>query len=287
MRRNPKIRSMSKIIAAALAAMMFQTPAPVLGQNQGGGTAVEEAVRRQEAAKLLKIKLAEAKAAEKKGQILEAARLYQDGVVQLGKLGGQTAGIETERAELLKGFSAVCLTLSKAEEKRGNTLAAREQVSRALAVDPRNPALLEHKRHIDQVIEASKGHVPSSETLARGPKIAEEKIELSTLVQNAKWLLEADKIDEADAILKNVLEADPSNAAANYYSALVKQARYEQASRKRDQMATKSIIGFEKVANAPSEEGDEAGGAHWAAVVRGLDERLPVSRRQQHVIREF
>ena len=52
-------------------------------------------------------------------------------------------------------------------------------------------------------------------------------------------------------------------------------------------VATKAIIGFEKVANAPSDEGEEAGGAHWAAVVRGLDERLPVSRRQQHVIREF
>ncbi len=236
---------MSKILAAALAAMMFQTPPPVLAQAQGEGTAVEEAVPRQEAAKLLKIKLAEAKAAERKGQTLEASRLYQEGVVQLGKLGGQTAGIESERAELLQGFSGVVLTLSKAEEKRGNIQAARDQLNRALAVDGRNPALLEQKRRIDQLVEMSKGRVPSTETLARGPKIIEEKIDLSTSVQNAKWLLEAGKVDEAEAILMKVLESDPTNPAANHYLKLLGQTRYDQAARKRDQMASKSIIEIE------------------------------------------
>jgi two-component system response regulator AlgR len=32
---------------------------------------------------------------------------------------------------------------------------------------------------------------------------------------------------------------------------------------------------------------DEGGEGGWAVVLRGLDERLPVSRRQQHVIKEF
>jgi hypothetical protein len=40
-----------------------------------------------------------------------------------------------------------------------------------------------------------------------------------------------------------------------------------------------------------SEEGEEpaasSGGLHWVCVVKGVQERLPVSRRQQHVIREF
>jgi two-component system, LytTR family, response regulator AlgR len=33
--------------------------------------------------------------------------------------------------------------------------------------------------------------------------------------------------------------------------------------------------------------GDEAADGGWVTVLRGLDERLPVSRRQQHVIKEF
>jgi two-component system, LytTR family, response regulator AlgR len=52
-------------------------------------------------------------------------------------------------------------------------------------------------------------------------------------------------------------------------------------------VATHAIVGFERISNAPAEEGEEAGGTHWAVVLRGLDEKLPVSRRQQHVIREF
>jgi two-component system, LytTR family, response regulator AlgR len=50
-------------------------------------------------------------------------------------------------------------------------------------------------------------------------------------------------------------------------------------------VARKSVTGFEK-ATGPAENGDE-GGTHWVVVLNGTDEKLPVSRRQQHVIREF
>ncbi|MBL8521437.1 MAG: response regulator transcription factor [Betaproteobacteria bacterium] len=43
------------------------------------------------------------------------------------------------------------------------------------------------------------------------------------------------------------------------------------------------VAGFERAAAA--EDGDA--GVHWVVVLRGLAERLPVSRRQQHVVREF
>ncbi len=49
-------------------------------------------------------------------------------------------------------------------------------------------------------------------------------------------------------------------------------------------VATKAIAGFERVVET-AEDGQDA--SHWVAVVRGLDERLPVSRRQQHIIRSF
>lgn len=57
-------------------------------------------------------------------------------------------------------------------------------------------------------------------------------------------------------------------------------------------VATKSIAGFERVSNAPQvtsadAEDTEPGGMHWVCIVKGTGEQLPVSRRQQHVIREF
>jgi two-component system response regulator AlgR len=61
-------------------------------------------------------------------------------------------------------------------------------------------------------------------------------------------------------------------------------------------VATKAITGFERVAQGAEEaeeaaEAPEAGGGgaglRWVCVIKGVDEKLPVSRRQQHIIREF
>jgi two-component system, LytTR family, response regulator AlgR len=46
-------------------------------------------------------------------------------------------------------------------------------------------------------------------------------------------------------------------------------------------VAKAAIEGFER---ASAQEGSEA---HWQVMLRGLPERLPVSRRQQHIVREF
>ena len=60
-------------------------------------------------------------------------------------------------------------------------------------------------------------------------------------------------------------------------------------------VATKAVVGFEKVADG-SAEGDTAqpnadkgdgSGMHWAVVIRGIPEKLAVSRRQQHLVKEF
>jgi two-component system, LytTR family, response regulator AlgR len=63
-------------------------------------------------------------------------------------------------------------------------------------------------------------------------------------------------------------------------------------------VARKAVTGFEKVNGATDSSADsaaekeeagkeESGGTRWVVVLKGVDEKLPVSRRQQHVIREF
>ncbi len=47
-------------------------------------------------------------------------------------------------------------------------------------------------------------------------------------------------------------------------------------------VARAAVAGFERTG---SEDGE--GGAHWVVTLRGLSEKLPVSRRQQHIVREF
>lgn len=46
-------------------------------------------------------------------------------------------------------------------------------------------------------------------------------------------------------------------------------------------VARAHLAGFERAA------GEEGGEGHWYALLKGSDERLPVSRRQAHVVREF
>lgn len=54
-------------------------------------------------------------------------------------------------------------------------------------------------------------------------------------------------------------------------------------------VATAAVAGFEKAAEgADGGTTDSAeGGTHWVALIRGVPEKLPVSRRQQHVVKEF
>jgi len=46
-------------------------------------------------------------------------------------------------------------------------------------------------------------------------------------------------------------------------------------------VAKDEIEGFEKVAD------DETGESHWTVKLKGIDEKLPISRRQQYIVKEF
>ncbi len=54
-------------------------------------------------------------------------------------------------------------------------------------------------------------------------------------------------------------------------------------------VTTSAVAGFERAADGGGDEGEGggAGGVHWVAVIRGVPEKLAVSRRQQHVVKEF
>ena len=57
-------------------------------------------------------------------------------------------------------------------------------------------------------------------------------------------------------------------------------------------VANKSVAGFEKAETGEVEQNAEGtnadgSGTHWVVVLKGVAEKLPVSRRQQHVIRDF
>ena len=60
-------------------------------------------------------------------------------------------------------------------------------------------------------------------------------------------------------------------------------------------VATKAVAGFEKATDSTRDGEDghlnadraEGAGAHWVVIIKGIPEKLAVSRRQQHVVKEF
>ena len=146
----------------------------------------EEAARRQADSIQLRKTLVDARALKTSGDFPAAARKYEEALALVQRIG---VGIDKERTETISGFVAVRLELAQKAQKRGDLAEADAQITRALRVDPKNPAAEKFKADNDRRILAQNGKVPSREELARIPEVRGERVKTSTLVQDARlWL---------------------------------------------------------------------------------------------------
>jgi tetratricopeptide (TPR) repeat protein len=216
--------------------------------------AEEEAVRRQEATIRLHIKLDQAVAAQKRNQLMDAAKLYQEAVSlsPLAQVGNPA--VELEKRQALAGLDAVREKLARQDMARGEMAEALAQVQAALKLDPNNETLRNLKAEVDKRTEEMQGRSPSPEVIKTIPDIKKEKVEIATKVQNAKLLYEMGKYNDAEVILLQVLKEDPSNKTAPYYLDLVKEARYAADARAREAVAKSSIATVVKAWIPPSKQ---------------------------------
>ena len=194
-------------------------------------TAVNEAVYRQANQIVLRQKLAEARAAQERGALPTAAKLYDGAWDLVQKIG---SGVDAERDQTVAGLSTVRLELARTAQKHGNYLEARTQVNDLLRVDPRNAAAQEFRNANEKMIAEQRGKEPDPETVQQVPSIIEERVKASTLVHDGKLLFEMNKLDDAEAKLKAALKIDPHNEAGLYYLNLVSEAKYLIASKKHE-----------------------------------------------------
>ena len=238
---------MTKAVNLSMAAFFL---AVTLASAQSPATSVqsaeEEAVRRQEATKSMRMTLVEAQAAQQKGQLEEAARLYDKTVELFPKVGLGVPAVEAEKKVAVAGLAFVRMNLAGSAQKRGDLIEADKQVTRVLNVDPTNEMARSFKVGNDKLMAAQAGFVPSPEILATAPDLAKEKVKVNVLVQDAKFLLENDRIDEAQAKLHEAIKIDSSNQAAFYYLNLAREARATVDHRKRESAARQSILETEQ-----------------------------------------
>ena len=224
------------------------------GQVAPEESAVNEAVMRQANRIALRQRLAEARIAEERHDLPLAAKLYDDAWALVMSIG--INNVEGEAAAARAGLATVRLELARAAQHRGDYREAETQLKEVLRVDPSNAVAIDLKRLNDKLLLEQRGHVPDLETQARVPAIVNEKINVSTKVQNARVLFEMGKVSEAKVILKEAVREDPQNQAAYYYLNLISENEYKQALNNRDVASRHAMVEIEN-AWSPSVKRDQ------------------------------
>ncbi len=247
-------QSMGQSMRIFVVGLFLATAIPVWAQttstnNPATKLAVEEAVRRQEKAILLRATLKQAAQLRSEGKLLEAARKYEQAWQLVQEIGRPM--IEQEAQETIQGFTEVYLALAQEAYERAQYNDARIRVNRILRVNPTCQEAQKLKLKIEKRLTELQGRIPSQEALAEVPRREKEKLQAKQLVQDGKLLYELERYDEAEAKLKKALELDPQNYAAVYYLRLIQEARYALEARKRETMAKEKIVEVEQAWNPP------------------------------------
>src|SRR5262245_48983220 len=197
-----------KLTVALTAICLSALAVTALGQPQTTPvqTAEDEAIKRQADTIALRQKLADAQSAHRRGDTVAAAKLYEDALVLVQRIG---SGIDDETTQTKNGLITTRYELAKAAQRQGDVAGADAQITRALKIDPKNLQLLEFKQNNDARLAAQKGFTPSPDIIARVPEVREDKTKARTLVQDARLLIEVGKLDEAEQRLKDAIHLDP------------------------------------------------------------------------------
>jgi len=210
--------------------------------------AIAESVRREAWRIDLHRKLADGQAAEKRGENLTAARLYEEALTLVKKIG---PGVDQEHNQVVLGMTTVRLRLAEQAQRRSDFAEADAQAARILKEDPRNAAALAFRVQNEKLRVASEGRMPSEDALQELPKAAADRVHANTMVQNGKVLYEAGKYDLAEAQLNQAIKIDPGNKAAYYYLDLIKDQRYRDQSQAREKWSKQMMLDVSKAWGDP------------------------------------
>jgi type II secretory pathway component GspD/PulD (secretin)/beta-lactamase regulating signal transducer with metallopeptidase domain/tetratricopeptide (TPR) repeat protein len=190
-----------------------------------------EGILRQADIIQLRRTIAEARKAQSQPDLAGSARLYEEALRLVQKVG---VGVDQERNETANGMAVVRMQLANNAQKQGNFVEADQQVKAILRVDPANVAAQNFKKINDQELEEQKGKVASKEVEDLVPEIKAQRIATATLVQDARVLIEMGRFGDAEAKLKQAVKADPEHQGASYYLNYVQVARHAREAKQRE-----------------------------------------------------
>ncbi|MCX8156243.1 MAG: hypothetical protein N3J91_07340 [Verrucomicrobiae bacterium] len=215
----------------------------VCAQTAADQAVVEEAVRRQEQAILMRKKLADAQAAQQRKDWNTAVKLYED-ALDLCKRIGPT--VDAENTQVVNGLVACRIELAKEAQKWGRYGDAEAQLTRAFTVAPRHPQLPKLMEENQRLLAEHRRTSPSKEITDKVlPEIEKLREQVDIMVQDGKLLYEVGRLDEAEARLREAARLDPENKAAFHYLRLVAEAKFARASRVREYDSANNFVEVE------------------------------------------
>ncbi len=221
-----QLNKLKRMIRTALAlCLVLPLASALLAQSPADlQSAIDEGIRRDAYTVDLHRKLADAKAAQKKGDNFEAASLYAACSELIQKIG--LTGVEAERKEVLAGTVHVRMILAEQQQRAGDFAGAALQADAILRVDPKNEAALNFKSANAEAKQKLNGRMIDEPTAAKLPEAAEIRMQANTSAQNGKFLFEAGRLNDAETNLLKAVKLDPLNKAAFYYLDLIREQRH-------------------------------------------------------------
>jgi len=208
-------------LVLSLAPALLAQPSPAPADLQ---SAIDEGIRRDAYKVDLHKKLADAKAAERKGDNFEAGNLYSICGDLIQKIGPN--GVEGERKEVLTGLIHVRMILAEQQQRAGNFAGADLQAEAILRVDPKNEVALSFKIGNEEARQKMDGRMIDDATAAKLPEAAAIRRQANTFAQNGKFLFEAGRLNDAETNLIMAVRLDPLNKAGFYYLDLIRDQRH-------------------------------------------------------------
>ena len=219
---------MTKAVLLPLGFIFLLTAAmPLPAQTSAVDDANIQAVLRQAGRITLRQKLVLAKDALAHGDLVDAAKLYQEAADSAQQIG---SGIDAEAFQALAGLSQTRLSLARQAQSDQDFNEAAKQILIVLKYDPKNAEALTLKKRNDQLVESYRGNIPDAATIDQAKSVLPEQTQARTLVQDGKLLYEMGRLDDAEAKLQQAKLLDPDNTATFYYLNLIQQARYNRSS---------------------------------------------------------
>ena len=243
---DSEMRHMRKAVLSSLSLFLIFAAFSGHSQQDAATLAEQVAVRRQAAIHEMRLKLADAIDAQKKGRLTEAAKIYDQIVELFPQIGPSNELVGKEKQEIIAGLASVRLALARDAQKKGDLQDAKRQVDRVLKVDPKNEEARAFARENEKAILAQRGTVPDQETVARVPDIQKDKIQANTFAHDGQLLFEMGKIEEASIKLHQAKKLDPDNAAAAYYLNLIEERRYRRTTADHELAERSKIVEVER-----------------------------------------